>query len=573
MKTVRLLPSGRVKQGRFIAPLHLVSCRRLRSRIALCWLALIFCTVIGGAVGADNILRMANKQGDANSLNPHRAIASHDRVIAEKIFNGLLRYPPGDVDVTKIEPDLARNLPVARILADGRQVWTFELRRGIKCHPYGRKPGYEVTARDIVYSLQRAADPARSSFAGDFSGMTFAPAGKYIVDVTLPDPVTPYLFLPKFTNRGGGLVVPEKVLEEMGEAWFNSHPVGTGPFRFESYTPLEKVVLSANPDYFRGRPALDGIEYNYMPNLISRELAIRKGEVDIIWGPREQIWAERFAGKSGLTVDVTGSVETMLVHLNMSIKPLNNLAVRQAIAQAINREEFIALYGPDIAKPIYSAVPSRMISGLTASQVSRRGYQYEYNPARARKLLAEAGYSQGFSLEVFVSDSDTYEKAYNLLLAHLGQVGIDLKLKIVDQATYHTRIRQNLNPLVAYVATRPTPDVILSQFYHSESIVAAGSKPISNFCHLGGVDGDGDGVVDGIDSIIESARRELDPETQIELWREAQFEILRLVAALPIMDLGYTFARKPTLHWGYELKAITDGPKATEKTRLKSEES
>jgi peptide/nickel transport system substrate-binding protein len=549
----------------------------LRTKAACLLLVLLTGIPASGTAGADRdanrILRMASKQGDANSLNPHRAIASHDRVIAEMIFNGLLRYPPGNVDVTAIEPDLATALPTSEILDDGRQRWTFQLRHGVSYHPYDGDPGHELTAEDVVYSLRRAADPGRSSFAGDYDSMSFETAGPYLVTVTLENPVTPYLFLPKFVNRGGGLIVCRKALEDSGEGWFSLHPVGTGPFRFRGYTPLERVVLIAHDNYFRGKPKLAGIDYFYMPNLISRELAVRKGEVDIIWGPREQIWADMMERKTDLVVDVTGRVETMMIYFNMSVKPLDLLKVRQAIAHSLDRNEFIALYGERIAGPVYSAVPARMVGGLTREDVEKRDLLYGYDPARAKELLREAGYPDGFSLEAFTSDSDTYEKTYHLLQAGLRKIGIRLKLSVVDQSTYHTRIRQNLNPIIAYVATRPTADVILTQFHHAESIVVTGARPISNFTHLGAVDADGDGQTDSIDDKIEAARRELNPGEQVKLWQEAQFEVLRLMAAYPVMDLGYTFARKASLDWGYGLGIITDGPKAAENTALPPEAS
>ena len=513
------------------------------------------------------ILRMASKQADTRSLNPHRATASHDRVVAEMIFNGLLRYRPGSMAIADIEPDLARWMPRAETLPDGTQRWTFELRRGVKFHPFGDREGAEVTAQDVVYSLRRACDPGKSSYAGDYQGMRFEAAGRDTVRVILAQPVTADLLLPKLSNRGGGLVVCRQAIEQFGEDWFNINPVGTGPFRFTGYTPMEKVELAANREYFRGAPGLAGIEYYYMPYVISRELALRKGEVDVIWGPREQVWGDKMSGLPGITVDLTDGVEIMSLHFNMSLAPLDSRLVREAIAHAVDRGEFIALYGPGVARPVSSVVPHGMLrGGLSEQEAVRLGLVREFSPEKSRALLARAGWPDGFTLKVFVSESDTYVKAFDLLQAQLGRVGIALKISIVDQATYHARIRQDLNPLVFYTCYRPNPDIILTQFFHSASIVAAGSSPITNFCHLGAVDADGDGEVDSIDHLIEQARRETDPDRQAELWKQAQAVILDQVAAYPLMALGFTFARSTDVNWGYDLRMITDGPKATEAT-------
>ncbi len=520
-------------------------------------------------VGAERqdagVLRMASKQADTRNLDPHRATASHDRVLAEMMFNALLRNPPGLMAIDKIEPDLARGMPDMSLLADGSQCWTFVLRSGIKFHPFSGQEALEVSAQDVVYSLRRAQDPARSSYAIDYQGMRFESIGRDTVRVILFQPVTPELILPKLTNRGGGLVVCRRAIEQMGEEWFNLNPVGTGPFRFTSYTPMEKVELAANPDYFRGAPELERIEYYYMPNLISRELALRKGEVDMIWGPREQVWAHKMAGLPGITVDLTGGVEIMTLHFNMNLVPLSSRLVRQAIAHAIDRREYIALYGSGIARPVSSVVPHGLLrGGLSESEVAGLGLAMEFDPDKALSLLAQAGYPDGFSLEVFVSESDTYVKAFDLLQAQLSRVGIELKISIVDQATYHTRIRQDLNPLVFYTCYRPNADIVLTQFFHSSSIVALGSSPVTNFCHLGAVDCDGDGRIESIDSLIEQARSQSDPSIQAELWKEAQAVILDQVAAYPLMALGFTFARSKNVAWGYDLARITDGPKAIE---------
>jgi peptide/nickel transport system substrate-binding protein len=89
-----------------------------------------------------------------------------------------------------------------------------------------------------------------------------------------------------------------------------------------------------------------------------------------------------------------------------------------------------------------------------------------------------------------------------------------------------------------------------------------------NYSHFGAVDADGDRKIDSIDDLIIRARHELDPERRIELWKEAQLKILRYMAAYPVMSLGYTIARRATFDWGYRPAMITDGPKATENTRM-----
>ncbi|MBW1699851.1 MAG: hypothetical protein JRH18_08640 [Deltaproteobacteria bacterium] len=517
-----------------------------------------------------HVLRMACKYSDAKSLDAHRATGSQDRLVVELVFNGLLRYRPGNLSVDAIIPDLAVEIPSPRILADGRQQWVFKLKQGVMTHPFSGNPGYELTTEDVIYSFQRAADPKWSSFSIDYSGITFEALDKYTLQVTVDKPLSANLFLPKFSNRGGGLIVAKRAVEEKGNEWFKTHPVGTGPFVFQKYIPREKVVLTRNTKFFRGSPKLGGVELYYMPSVSSRELALQKGELDVIEGPKEQAWGEKMAKIPGIEVESISSAETIVAHFNMTVKPLNRLKVRQAIAYAMNRKEFVAVYGPNVSSPIYSIVPvGRMIAGLSREEVAREDLLYEYNLSRAKKLLAEAGYPNGFSLEVFTSKSSTYRRAYELMQAQLRRIGIDLKLSVVDHSAFHARIRQNLNPIVFYACMRPNPDVILTQFYHSDSIVVTGKKAITNFSHIGEVDADGDGKIDSVDDLIIRARTEKDPGRQVALWKEAQLVLLRKLASYPIITVGYLFARNPKVDWGYEMVTITDGPKPTENTTIR----
>jgi len=516
------------------------------------------------------VLRMACKYGDAKSLDAHRAVGSQDRLVAALLFNGLVRYPPGNMSADAIIPDLATEIPSPKVLADGRQQWIFKLKQGVMTHPYEGNPGYELTSEDVVYSYQRAADPKRSSFSVNYGGgMTFEALDKYTVQVTVDKPLSAFLFLPKFANRGGGLIVAKKALEEKGNEWFKIHPVGTGPFVFKKYIPREKVITVRNQNYFRGAPKLAGVEWYYMPSVSSREMALQKRELDAIEGPKEQIWAEKMAKIPGVQVDTINSSETIIAHFNMTVKPLNLLKVRQAIAFAMNRKEFVAVYGEKNSAPIYSAVPvGRMIAGLTREEVAKEDLMYEYNLSKAKKLLTEAGYPNGFSLDVFTSKSATYKRAYELMQAQLRRIGIDMKLSVVDHSAFHARIRQNLNPIVFYGCMRANPDIILTQFYYSDSIVVTGKKAKTNFSHIGEVDADGSGKIDSIDNLIVNARQESDPKQQVALWKEAQLELLRKMASYPLITLGYIFARNPKVDYGFKLVTITDGPKPTEKTKI-----
>ena len=128
----------------------------------------------------EQVLTIAFDAGDLQTLDPHRAASTVDRATVDMIFNGLVRYPPGNQ--VNVEPDLAASWKVS----PDKKVWTFSLRKGVFFHPYPGKPnGYELTSEDVVYSFKRAADTKRSSYAGEYGGMTFEAVDPYTVRITI----------------------------------------------------------------------------------------------------------------------------------------------------------------------------------------------------------------------------------------------------------------------------------------------------------------------------------------------------------------------------------------------------
>jgi peptide/nickel transport system substrate-binding protein len=112
-----------------------------------------------------------------------------------------------------------------------------------------------------------------------------------------------------------------------------------------------------------------------------------------------------------------------------------------------------------------------------------------------------------------------------------------------------------MNPIVLYNCWRPTADVKLTYFSHSDSIVVKGKKPNTNFSHIGAEDADGDGKIDSIDYLVEAARDMLDAQGQKALWQEAQFKLLDWCVSYPLFIKRFTFARQSYVDWGYDLKS------------------
>lgn len=486
-------------------------------------------------------LTLSSTIADVTTLDPHRSTLIGDKGIVSEMFDGLVRFAPGSADPKTLQPDLAEKWTASN---DSR-VWTFNLRHGVQFHGgYG-----ELKAADVVYSLQRAADPKRSSFAANFNGIEKVEAvDPYTVRITLKYPDA--AFLGRVSNYHGGNIVSKAAAEKLGEK-FGQAPIGTGPFSFAQHVTQQYVKLVANDTYFRGKPKLSALTYRMIPSDSARELAFTSGEIDIAMGKREQRWVERTA-KRGVKVDVFNPAEFRTLFLNRSIKPLDNLKVRQAIAAAVNVDEIIRFAGRDVAEKGCSVVPN----GYLGEDCSAGNYSYDV--ARAKSLLAEAGFPNGLTIRSVVSSVAAQQPIMEIVQAQLAKAGIKLEMEVVDHATYQAKSRQDQSAIVFYGAARfPNADYWLTEFYDS---AAAIGKPgaMSNFGHCAVAD-----------DAIRRARVEPDAQKQLALWKQAQVQIHDDVCAIPLFGLKQVWARNQAVNYGYEIKgAMNLQPLITEQTTI-----
>ncbi|MFH1154569.1 MAG: ABC transporter substrate-binding protein [Pseudomonadota bacterium] len=504
----------------------------------------------------ENILRLGVHVSSVGKMDPHFAAGSQDRALADMVFNGLLRYEPGNAP--HIEPDLAQSIPEFEIIQK-KQVWTVKLRRGVMFHASPKTEAYELTADDVVFSLRKSADTAHSAYAGEYTGMAFEKIDPYTVAITVERPLSSILFLPKLTNYAGGFIVSQRAIQSMGYEDFSKHPVGTGPFAFKESIPGKKVVLIANKEYFRSKPLLDGVEIRFYPNDLEREKALLAGDADVVTAAGDPAWINRVEKEKGIIIDTHGVGEVTTLYLNSRIPPMDDVRVRKAIAFALDRDEFLETTTRRIVGVTYSPVPAQFLpGGMTRKDAETLGLDYARDVVRARRLLAEAGYPEGFPVELVTSEKRLYRSMYEVLCRQLSEIGIVCHLTVEPHADMHKDIRQNPRPLTIYAAWRPNADVYLTRFFHSESIVVTGTNPDTNFsCY------------DKVDKLIEAARLETNPDQQINLWIQAQIRVLNDVAAFPIMYTIQAYARRATVDYGHPLvSTMALYPQITENTRF-----
>ncbi len=507
------------------------------SLIVLCLIATVTPSV------AETVLRIGASGSDATSLDPHMSTKTQDKVIFPWIFNGLVRFKPGTADLNTIEPDLAESWDVS---AD-QLVWTFKLRKGVQFHGgYG-----EFTADDVVFSLNKAAEKTTSSAYKEYSAVkSIVAKDPYTVVVTLSEKVP--FFLGAVVDYHGGYILSKKAWEALGDQ-APMHPIGTGPFAFSDYQSKRFVELKANENYFRGKPMIDKIVYRYMSDDATRELAFDKKEIDLYTGRREEMWVQAQKAKKNSVVDVFGLGELRNLHLNTSMKPLDDIRVRQAIAYAVNREELVTFIGPSVSRAANAVVPEGYLGHANAATL------YPHDVEKAKALLKEAGYPDGLTIKAVITNLDSLRLPMIVVQEQLRLAGINLDLQVVEHSAFHKLIRQNESGVVLYGASRfPVADVYLTQFFLSDAIVGTPTA-VTNFSHCRVADAE-----------INSAKTETDLNKQIQLWNTAQDKIQKDVYAIPLFEQFLVYCRVPNLDYGYELKnSLSNGPLITEKTQLK----
>ena len=489
---------------------------------------------VSAQLAEKQVWRWGHHTSDLDTLDPAFAVPDMTYSAGNGVFNALVRLKPGTLDFDKLEGDLAESWEISK---DGL-VYTFHLRKGVQWHKgYG-----EFTAEDVKYTFDRLKNEKLASpFGAKFLILDKVNVlDKYTVQMILKSPSS-FFIMDQVLAYQSGMIVSKKQGEEKGLKNLGLDLVGTGPFMFEDYKAKEKITFVKNPDYFRGAPTLDRVEMYFMPNTASRTMAFIKGDLDAIYGKRDSFWVEDVKKTKTVIVDAVPLGSGGALHFNMKNKPLDNIKVRKALAMLADRKVFKDFYG-DIWHEMTAPVPPSYFAALPKDKTPKE-LLYQGSVEEAKKLLAEAGYKDGFKLSAFMTTKPYYKAILEICQELWKPLGVDLEIKVVDHTTFHANIRKDMSDVIVYYAGRaPVADSYLTQWYYSKSAIGQPTQ-ITNFSHYGEVDADGDGKIDSIDHYIEAARSELDPEKQKEMYYKAQLQILKHIPAKPLHELTKVFAR------------------------------
>lgn len=398
-------------------------------------------------------------QNDIATLDPAVGYDWQNWSIIKSLFSRLLDYEPG---TTNLVPDLATAMP--EISADGK-TFNFQIRDDVKFHN-----GRVVTADDVKYSIERAVNPKTqgpgAGFFASINGFDDAAAGKTTdisgIVVNSPTSITFNLSRPDATFLhvmaiNFASVVPKEEAEKYG-ADFGKNPVGSGAFKFTNWTLGQKLTLDRNPDYYRsGLPKLDQINFEVGVDPAVALQRLKSGDVDILGDsiPAANYISEKENPANAELIIEGGQLQTGYVTLNVNIKPLNNVKVRQAINHAVDKDRIIQILNGR-AEAANQPLPPSM-PGYDKAYTG-----FEYNVEKAKALLKEAGVANGFNTELWTSNTDPNPRIAQSIQEDLAKVGIKASIKSLAQANVIEAGSSGKAPMVwsggmAWIADFPDP--------------------------------------------------------------------------------------------------------------------
>jgi peptide/nickel transport system substrate-binding protein len=377
-----------------------------------------------------------------NQLYPAKATIGEEYIYNVLVFSGLVRI----TEDLKFQGELAERWESS----DDLKTWTFYLRKGVKFHH-----GKELGAEDVITTFKMVADPATGSSARTHMDLveSFEAVDKHTVRFKLK---IPYAGFAELMVERQLKIIPSDRLDKLA-----TEPSGTGPFKFKSFTPGDKLELVKNPDYFeKGQPKLDAIVFRIMPENAARVAAIKAGSVDLVWNlPLESV--DELKANPGLTVDSVPTSTWDGIVMNNKTKPFDDVRVRRAVLLALDKAQLaqFAVFGQ--GAPTHSPISPR-------HPYFNKQLSLKPDVPQAKKLLAEAGYPNGFPIQLHVPVGRPTRERMGIAVQHmLKQVGIQVDVVRMPYNRFQTEVSGKAPFYMDGYFTRPTVDTSTYPWYHS----------------------------------------------------------------------------------------------------------
>jgi peptide/nickel transport system substrate-binding protein len=390
----------------------------LRSCISIV-LAIVVIVCVGPA-------REAAAQGDQVTWGVHITLAPTwlDPAESSGIITPYLVYYALHDALAKPMPGqlLAPSLAESWTVSKDHIVYEFVLRQGARFHN-----GDPVTAEDVKFSFERYRGAAAKTLKDRVAAVEIVDPARvrFRLKQPWPDFLTFYT-----TATGAGWIVPKKYVEKVGDDGFKKAPIGAGPYKFVAFTPGVEVVMEAFEQYWRKRPNVKRIVFKVIPDESTRLAALKRGEVDIVYSIRGAL-AEELRRTAGLQLKATVLQGTFWVYFPEQWdpkSPWHNLKLRQAVSlafdrNAINQAETLG----------FSRIPNSIVPDIF--EFFWKPPAAVYDPAKAKRLLAEAGYPNGFDAGDYTCDV-AYSNLAEAVQNYLQAVGIRTRLRPLERAAF-----------------------------------------------------------------------------------------------------------------------------------------
>ena len=434
---------------------------------------------------------------DVTSLDPHQGKETPAVQVTCQIFDTLLQVNP---ETKELEPQIAESWEQTDDLT-----YVFKIREGVKFHD-----GSEVTTADVKFSLDRAINSAAVSYIVDFiESVTDNGDGTVTIKTKAPyGPALRNLAIPF------AAIVP-KALVEADEANFILNPVGSGPYQFVEWKQGDHVTMKAFDDYYAGKAATENLIMKVVPEAAQRSIALETGEVDVSYDLSVND-IPKVEENPDLVANVISSLSCTYLSFNLNKAPFDNPKVREAISVAIDRQALVDTIKSGVGQPA-DAIIAPDVFGYYSTGVP------EYNPERARELLAEAGYADGFSTTLWVNDNQGSIELCSAIMAMLMDVGIDCELKTSEFGSFISSTSAGEHDIACFGWTTSSGDADYTYYSleHSSQQGAPGNRSFISDPE--------------VDQLIEDARSSSDEATRKELYQKLAIKLAEYNNNMPIL--------------------------------------
>ncbi len=425
--------------------------------------------------------------------------------VAFNIYSALTTY---DAKTGAIVPDLAEKWDTP-----DAQTYTFNLRKGVKW-----QGGYgELTSADVLYTFNRILDPSTASpYRGEFANVeSISAPDDYTVVINLKTPDAN--FLHQVASYHQGQIVKREAVEKYPDQ-YQLNPIGTGPFMLDRFVQNSEIVLTRFDDYYKGPAKLRKVTYRIIKDDGTAEVALKNREVDLSGTISDNSVLRRLSDDSKLTMNRIVGYAVNLQMFNMEFEPFGKPLVRKAFAHSLDRDAIIHATTPMTGSRSDNLLPEWM--DVAAKDMPR----YDFDPARAKALLAEAGYPNGFSFKnTGIAVAGGASEADLLRQNYLAAVGMKMDFEYVETAVYNQRRNNGDFQLAGRLLPAVNPDTILFGYLHPNNMAPKGfnSARYDN---------------PSVTKLLEQARSTTDAAQRAELYGMAQKIAMEDLPYLPILQ-------------------------------------